>query len=411
MNAVGIGVGTEKVAKLTAARIRTLAKPGKYGDGNGLYLNVTPTGTRSWIQRIVIQGRRRDLGLGRFPDVGLADARDAVARNRALIAKGCDPLAERRRSATPTFCEAAERVYKANRPRWRNGKHVVSWWQSLERHAIPLIGDIAVDRIDRSDVLNVLTPIWGSKPETARRVRQRIRAVLRWSMAHGYIDHNVAGEVVDGALPPIPRGKNHLRALPYQEVGWLINEVRCSRGSLAAKLCLEFVILTAARSGEARGATWDEVEIEASEWRLPAERMKANLEHRVPLSSRALEVVEAARSITDGSDLLFPSPLYCGRPISDMTLTRVLRRLGVADRATVHGFRSSFRDWAAECTDAPHAVMELSLAHAVGGAVEAAYARSTLFEKRRWLMEQWAAYLNESGDVVLIASTAGATLR
>ncbi len=263
-----------------------------------------------------------------------------------------------------------------------------------------------VDRIERSDVLQVLTPIWGSKSETARRVRQRIRSVFKWSMAHGYIAQNVAGEAIDGALPPIPRNKNHLRALPYQEVGALITSVRSSRASLASRLCLEFVILTAARSGEARGTTWDEIDTEAREWRVAAARMKANMEHRVPLSPRAPEIVEEARAIDDGSGLLFPSPLRHGQPMSDMTLTKVLRGLGVADRATVHGFRSSFRDWAAECTDAPHAVMELSLAHAVGSAVEAAYARSQLLRRRRLLMDRWAAYLKSSGDVVTLARIA-----
>ncbi len=391
------------MAKLTATGIRNLWEPGRHGDGEGLYLNVTPAGTRSWIQRITIQGRRRDLGLGRFPDVGLAGARDVAAKNRALVAAGGDPLAEKRKAAVPTFREAAKRVYEANQPRWRNGKHVTTWWQSLQRHAFPILGDLPVDRIERTDVLRVLTPIWSSKSETARRVRQRIRVVLRWSMAHGFIEHNVAGEAIDGALPAMPRGKNHFRALPYQEVGELVRAVRASGASSASKLCLEFLVLTATRSGEARGTTWDEIDIEAREWRIAPERMKTNLEHRVPLSSRALKIVEDARSLDDGSGLLFPSPVRYGRPMSDMTLTKVLRTLGVADRATVHGFRSSFRDWAAECTNAPHAVMELCLAHAVGNAVEAAYARSSLIEKRRVLMEQWSTYLEHAGaDIVML---------
>ena len=269
-----------------------------------------------------------------------------------------------------------------------------------------------MDRIERTDVLPVLTPIWSSKSETARRVRQRIRLVLRWSMAHGFTEHNVAGEAIDGALPTMPRGKNHFRALPYQEVGELVRAVRASRASSASKLCLEFLILTATRSGEARGTTWDEIDIEAREWRIAPERMKTNLEHRVPLSLRALKIVEDARSIEDGSGLLFPSPLRYGRPMSDMTLTKVLRTLGIADRATVHGFRSSFRDWAAECTNTPHAVMELCLAHAVGNAVEAAYARSSLIEKRRALMEQWATYLDHAGaDVVTLERMIGAGRR
>ena len=241
----------------------------------------------------------------------------------------------------------------------------------------------------------------GVRMETARRVRQRIRTILKWAMAHKFVRHNVAGETIDGALPPMPKVKNHLRAMPYGQVSMLVQTVRDSQASLAAKWCLEFLILTAARSGEARGARWSEMDMDAATWTIPAERMKANVEHRVPLSPRATTVLAEASSIRDGSDLVFPSPLRPGKPMSDMTLTKLLRDLGFADRTTVHGFRSSFRDWAAECTSAPHAVMELSLAHAVGSAVEAAYARSMLIEKRRALMMQWATYLESDEKSVV----------
>ena len=389
------------MAKLTAARIRSLKTPGRHGDGDGLHLKISETGARSWILRVVIADKRRDIGLGRYPDVSLAQARETAAKHRSLIAAGGDPLAEKRKAAIPTFREAAERTFAANKPRWRNGKHTVSWWQSLERHAFPIIGDMPVDRIDEEDVLRVLTPIWGVRMETARRVRQRIRTVLKWAMAHTFVRRNVAGEAIDGALPPMPKVKNHLRAMPYDEVQEVIEAVQRSQASLAAKWCLEFLVLTAARSGEARGARWSELNMDAATWTIPAERMKAHVEHRVPLSPRVVEILVDARSIHDGSDLVFPSHLRPGKPMSDMTLIKLLRDLGFADRTTVHGFRSSFRDWAAECTNAPHAVMELSLAHAVGSAVEAAYARSTLIEKRRALMDQWAAYLEaEAGRVV-----------
>ena len=276
------------MSRLTAARIRTLKSPGMHGDGDGLYLKISGTGARSWIQRITVAGRRRDLGLGRYPDVGLAQVREAAAHNRSLIASGGDPLAEKRKAAIPTFLQAAQQTFDANKPRWRNGKHTATWWQSLERHAFPILGDMPVDQIDREDVLRVLLPIWGVRMETARRVRQRIRSILKWAMAHGYIDHNVAGETIDGALPPMPKVRNHLRALPYAEVSDLIEAVQQSQASLAAKWCLEFLILTAARSGEARGARWSEIDLDAASWTIPAERLKANAEHRVPLSSRAL---------------------------------------------------------------------------------------------------------------------------
>ena len=269
------------------------------------------------------------------------------------------------------------------KPRWRNDKHADSWMQTLERHAFPVLGDLSVDRIERVDVLAVLTPIWGTRPETARRVRQRIRAVLRWAWAHGFVTENVAGEAIDGALPAMPAVKAHLRALPYRDVAAALDTVEASRASPSVKACLRFVVLTACRSGEARLAKWHEVQSEAREWRIPGSRMKAGIEHRVPLSDAALAVLERVRSLRDESGLIFPSPARPRRPMSDMTLTKVMRDTGLAARATVHGFRSSFRTWASEQTDAPHAVMELSLAHAVGTAVEQAYARSDLLGRRR----------------------------
>ena len=385
------------MGNLTAAKAKSLTKPGMHGDGDGLYLNVTRAGSRSWVQRITINGRRREIGLGPFPAIGLAQARTLAAANRTAVAEGCDPLAEKReakrKAAIPTFRQAAEQTFEANRPRWRNGKHTVSWWQTLERHAFPILGDMPVNRIGREHVLQVLTPIWGVRMETARRVRQRIRTVLRWCMAHGYVEHNVAGEAIDGALPPMPRLKAHLRALPYQEVAAALATVDASGATLASKLCLRFLILTAARSGEARGAPWDEIHEDACEWRIPGSRMKAGVEHRVPLFDAALEVLEQARPLRDGSGLIFPSSVKQGHPMSDMTLIQVLRKTGLAERATVHGFRSAFRDWAAECTSAPYAVMELSLAHAVGSSVEQAYARSDLIEKRRVLMQAWVDFV------------------
>ena len=382
--------------RLTSAKVKTITKPGMHGDGNGLYLNVTPSGSGSWIQRMVIGGRRRELGLGGYPATGLAEARALALANKAFVRAGRDPVAERRRTNVPTFRQAARRVYDANLPRWRNGKHIATWWQSLERHAFPTIGDMKVDQIRRSDVLAILEPIWGVRQETARRVRQRIRSVLRWCEAHDYCTGNAAGDALDGALPTMPRLKAHLRALPYREVSAALATVEASKASLASKLCLRFLVLTAARSGEARGSTWDEIDEDAGEWRIPGSRMKGGVEHRVPLSDAALELLEQARVLRDGSGLIFPSSVKAGHPMSDMTLSQVLRKTGLAERSTVHGFRSAFRDWAAECTSAPHAVMELSLAHAVGSSVEQAYARSDLIEKRRVLMQAWADFV--AGD-------------
>ena len=385
------------MGNLTAAKAKTLTKPGLHGDGGGLYLNVTRGGSRSWVQRISIDGRRREIGLGSFPTVSLARARTVAAVNRMAVAEGHDPLAEKqaakRRDAVPTFRQAAELAFEANKPRWRNDKHTKSWWQTLERHAFPILGDMRVDRIGRRDVLRVLTPIWGVRMETARRVRQRVRMILRWCMAYGYVEQNAAGEAIDGALPTMPKIKAHFRALPYREVPAALATVEASKASVPSKLCLRFLMLTAARSGEARGATWDEIDMDAGEWRIPGERMKSGQPHRVPLSDAAIAVLEQARPLRDGSALIFPSSVRPRHPMSDMTLTQVLRKTGLADRTTVHGFRSAFRDWAAECTSAPHAVMELSLAHAVGSSVEQAYARSDLIERRRVLMQEWADFV------------------
>ena len=391
------------MGKLTVKGIQSLTKPGRYGDGGTLFLCIAPGGSKSWVQRVTIDGKRRDIGLGGFPVVGLATARKRAFDNHVAIAEGRNPLGERRKIAIPSFREASQRTFEANRPRWRNEKHAKNWLQSLEKYAFPVFGDTAVNRIDRGEVLAVLTPIWTSRAETAQRLRQRIRTVLRWCEAHGFVEYNAAGEAIDGALPHNPTAKKHFRALPYQDVTAALETVESSKASMAAKWCFRFLVLTATRSGEARGATWSDIDLNTREWRIPANRMKGGVEHRVPLSEPALEVLERAQVLRDESDLVFPSPTKKGRSLSDMTLTKLLRDVGLAERTTVHGFRSSFRDWASEKTNAAHAVMELSLAHAVGSSVEQAYARSDLFDKRRTLMEQWASYLSATpGKVVRI---------
>ena len=379
--------------KLSATRVKALRDPGRYSDGDGLHLFISRAGGKSWVQRITIDGRRRDIGLGGYPNVSLAQARRRAADNRAAIANGKDPVADKRKPAVLTFSRAAHAVHEVNRPRWRNERHALSWMQTLERHAFPKIGSKPIASIGRTDVLTVLTPIWSTRPETARRVRQRMRTVFRWAMANELIETNPAGEAIDGALPSMPKIKAHLRALPYQEVSSALKTVDASQTSLAAKRCLRFLVLTATRSGEARGATWDEIDFDGATWTIPASRMKAGVEHRVPLSDQVLEVLTLAHQLEDGSVLCFPSPLRPGRMLSDMTLTKVLRSTGLADRATVHGFRTSFKTWTMEQTDTPWAVGEAALAHLLGGSVEQAYARSDLFVRRRMLMQQWADYL------------------
>ena len=296
------------MGRLTVRMVKALNEPGRYGDGGTLYLVVAPGGSRSWVQRLTIGGRRRDLGLGGFPLVTLAEARELAFDNRRQARRGRDPLSDRRRAQTPTFEQAAGRALEANRARWRNAKTAANWTESMAKHAYPVFGARRVDEIGREDVLRVLTPIWTSKPELARKVRQRIRATLQWAMAHGHVDRNVAGEAIDGALPAMPAVAAHFRALPYGEVGQALELIEASRASPSAKACLRFVALTACRSGEARGATWNEVDLESREWRIPAPRMKAAAEHRVPLSDAALTVLESVRPLRNRSGLLFPSP-------------------------------------------------------------------------------------------------------
>ena len=379
--------------KLSATRVRALRDPGRYSDGDGLHLFIHKNGRKSWVQRITVDGRRRDIGLGGYPTVSLAQARKRATDNREAISSGRDPVAEKHRPAMPTFSEAAYAVHEANKPRWRNGSHKSAWIQTLERHAFPKIGKKHIDSISRTDVLSVLTPIWSTRPETARRVRQRMRTIFRWAMANELIETNPAGEAIDGALPSMPKVKAHLRALPYQEVGSALKTLDASQTSPASKHCLKFLVFTAARSGEARGATWDEIDLRGATWTIPGSRMKAGMEHRVPLSDQALDVLMLARRLEDGSELCFPSPLRPGRMLSDMTMTNILRKSGLADRATVHGFRTSFKTWTMEQTDTPWAVGEAALAHQLGGSVEQAYARSDLFDRRRTLMQQWVDYL------------------
>ncbi|MCY4004863.1 MAG: tyrosine-type recombinase/integrase [Rhodospirillales bacterium] len=390
------------MAKLTVARVKSLTRPGRYGDGATLYLFITPGGTKSWVQRVTIAGRRADIGLGAYPTISLARARQLAAANRTLIAEGGDPLEAKRKAAVPTFREAAERTFEASKTRWRNAKATANWMQQLEKYAFPILGGMRVDRVDREHLLRVLTPIWTTKPETARKVRQRMRATLAWAQAHGFVEHNLAADAISGALPVQKAVQAHFRSLPYQEVTEALKTIASSGSGGAAKLCLRWVVLTATRSGEARGAKWAEIDLEAREWRIPAQRMKSAADHVVPLSDAAMLVLGDAKKLRETcSDLVFPSPSKPGQTLSDATLTKVLRTVGLADRATVHGFRASFRTWAAECTSTPHAIMEAALAHRVPDSTERAYSRSDYRAQRRTLMQRWGSYVSASAGKVV----------
>jgi integrase len=395
--------------KLTARTVAALTAPGLYGDGGGLYLQVSNSGTKSWILRYQLDGRRRDLGLGALATVSLADARTAAREARAKAKTGTDPIevkrTERQAKALEaakalTFRAAGEAYIASHSPSWRNAKHRAQWSSTLATYAFPVFGNLDVADIDQGLVLRVLEPIWTAKPETASRVRGRIENILDWAKVRGLRDGENPARWQGGLQMALPepgkvRKEQHFPALPYANMATFWQALATKEGMAA--IALRFTILTAARSGEVRGATWDEIDLDGGVWRVPAERMKAKQEHRVPLSPAALDVLRPLHAARTGP-LVFPGARLKS-PLSDMSLTAVLRRMGQAI-ITVHGFRSSFRDWCAEETSFDHGVAEAALAHTIGSKVEAAYRRGDLFKKRRDLMDAWAAYVTgKSGGV------------
>ena len=374
---------------LSASFVRS-AGVGRHADGNGLYLFVQPTGTRSWIQRLVVRARKRELGLGSVYLVSLAEARKKALYNRKLAREGGDPLAEKRRTeGVPSFAEAAERVVEQKKSGWRSSDYGFEWISSLRRYAFLRIAKMPVSEVNSADVLEILTPIWHLKPVTARLVHQRIHAVLEWAVAMEFRIDNPCGRVVP-VLGTQHDVVQHMRALPHREVPAAIERVRASNARPVVKLALEFLVLTAARWGEVRGAVWTEIDWDEGVWTISTTRMKAKREHRVPLCGRAMEILDAVRTLREGiSPLVFTHRR--GKPLIDMELRRLLKKQKIA--AVPHGFRSSFRDWAAEETDHPREVIEAALAHVVQNKVEAAYRRTDLFERRRILMGDWARYL------------------
>lgn len=378
---------------LTALQIKN-AKPGRYADGKGLYLLVKPTGTKSWILRVQADGRRRDFGLGPVDLVNLSEARAKALEGRKMVFNGLDPSKEWRRKVevTPTFEAAARQFLEKIKGGWKNEKHAAQWIVSLERFAFPALGAKPIDKIDAPDIQAALLPIWLTVPETARRVRQRIAGVLDYAHGQGWRSTEAPMRAVAKGLPKQPKNGGHFAAMPYPELPAYMRELRkqaCSVGRLA----LEFTILTAARSGETRGATWAEVDLEKKLWTVPAGRMKMGETHTVPLSDDAIDVLERAKALSAGKKgaLIFPGTK--GQPLSDMTMGKALKQTGGAGY-TVHGFRSAFREWVAETLpQVPGAVAEAALAHAVSNKVEAAYRRTKFLDQRRELMATWAEFL------------------
>lgn len=383
-------ITVKRPRRLSAAFVKAVRTPGRYGDGRGGYglsllvkaMKTSGRLSKSWSQRVRVGPKLTNIGLGAYPLMSLADARAAALDNARLIQKGIDP----RTGGVPTFADAWERVIAMERPNWRNPKSEAQWRASIRDYAGSLqkkrIGDITT-----ADVLGVLTPIWNTKRETARKVRGRLARVFAWAVVEGYREDNPAQTIA--AVLPKGQPRKHLRAVPHHNVAQAIAKVRASGAYVSTRLSLEFTILTAARSGEVRLATWPEVDMDAAAWIVPASRMKAKREHRVPLADRAIGILLEAAELADGSGLVFPS--VTGKALSDNTLSKLLRDNAI--EGTVHGFRSSFRDWCAE-TGKPREIAEAALAHKVAG-VEGAYFRSDLFERRRRLMDAWARYLSD----------------
>jgi integrase len=379
------------------------AAPGRYADGGGLHLLVKPSGARSWVYRFTIRGKSRDVGLGAAGPTGisLAAARDARDLLRTKVRSGIDPIEERKqeahkaaaaaqqaRVAEITFRAVADLYIKANEESWRNAKHRQQWHNTLATYIHPVIGNLPVGEVGTAHVLLILEPIWKEKPETASRIRGRIETVLDAAKARGYRrGENPArwrGHL-EQILPSRSRlTRGHHKAMPYNIIPTFISTLQ--RRDAVAALALEFTILTCARTSEVTGAKWTEIDLDNAVWTIPADRMKSGKEHRVPISLRTAELLQSAQLLH--SDWLFPAAR--GGSLSSMAMAMLLRRMDA--NVTVHGFRSGFRDWAAECTGYAHEVCEMALAHTVGSTVERAYRRGDLFDKRRRLMDEWAAF-------------------
>jgi integrase len=414
--ACGKEAGAEMVRalhRLSNLKVERAKRPGMYADGGSLYLRVAEGGSKQWIFRYTVNGRNRDMGLGPVHTLTLAEARERATEARKLRLDGIDPIANKRarvaalRAAdakAKTFADCVKGFIEDNESSWTSVKHRRQWETSLIKYTYPILGSLPVAAIDTPLVLRVLKPIWDAKRETASRLRGRIENVLGWATVHHYRSGDNPARwngLLEHALPAVVKGDHHA-ALPYTQVASFMQALRKDTGIVAR--ALEFITLTAVRLGEATGATWDEIDLEAKTWTIPASRMKADQEHRVPLSDAAISVLKTVREIRQ-SDYVFAG-FKPGRPIGGDALRELIKKLAGAD-VTVHGLRSTFRDWAAEQTNVQREVAEVALAHAIPDAVEAAYRRGDLFDKRRKLMGAWAAYCakveTDAGKVVALA--------
>lgn len=387
----------ERPKKLSAQFVKTVANPGRYGDrrgGCGLSLLVQDSNTgrlaKSWAQRLRINGQPFNVGLGSYPIVSLARAREKALENARAVEQGHDPRVKAAR--IPTVAECVDRVIEVMRPNWRHHRTEQQLRYFITKHALPHIGNKPVDAVTPGDVLQFLVPLAISIPASARKTKAALHQVFQWAVAQGLRQGNPT-EGISAALPKL-NAREHHKALPYSQVASAIKTVRETTAWEGTKLAFEFMVLTAARSGEVRLAQWSEIDLGSAMWIIPAHRMKAGREHRVPLSRAALYILDEARALTGGQSLVFPSST--GQAMSDSTISKLLRSYGV--EAVPHGFRSSFRDWAGEKSNASWAAIESSLAHSIGSNVEKAYFRSDMLDQRRTLLESWAAYISDNQD-------------
>jgi integrase len=396
------------IGKMTALDVKRASEPGMHPDGGGLYLQITERGAKSWSFRFMLNGRAREMGLGPLHAVPLADARVKATECRRLRYEGIDPIEARKverdrarlaAAKALSFRDAAEAYIRAHQAGWRNAKHADQWRNTLDTYAGPVFGKLPVQDVDVSLVMRVLEPIWTTKTETASRVRGRIEAVLDWATVRGYRRGDNPARWrghLENLLAKRAKVQNvqHHAALPFDEVGAFIGALRRQEGVAAA--ALEFLILTATRTSETIGGRWSEIDFDNATWTIPADRIKAGREHRVPLSEPAVALLNRLNKIRHG-DFIFPGG-KTGKPLSNMALLALLKRMN-RDDLTAHGFRSTFRDWAAERTNFPREVAEMALAHAVSDKVEAAYRRGDLFHKRRHLMVAWAKHCGAATPV------------
>ena len=393
--------------ELTALKIKKLTIPGRYADGNNLYLEVDKSGARRWTLRVTILGRRRDMGLGGISTVSLEEARELAYQYRKIARSGGDPILERQknRGLQTTLIYCTKKVHAINLPTWKNEKFAKQWLSSLEHHVFPTIGKLPISQVTSADILRVLTPIWNTKGDTAKKIKQRLRMIIKWARAQGYFQGDDPVELAEQALPKQLKSDDHHKSLEFEKLPEMITNLRKSKISLPTKLALEFTILSACRTSEVLNAKWEEIDLTKLIWSIPSERMKGGKVHQVPLTDRMTVILNDCKKLKTNNDLLFPSEIN-GEALSNNTMRLALKKRLKVD-ATVHGMRSSFKDWASETTNFANEVSEMALTHTISNKTELAYRRRTLIEKRRHLMQKWSDYLNnKEGEVIELYKTA-----